>query len=341
MNNISNETIAIIGPKGIPKNFPGTSGIEAYIENQIPQLIQTGNRVICYTRRWASVKPITTHLGATIIPVFTINTTVLDTITYSLFATIHASCSNTTVVWYHGIGPAFFSFIPKLFHKKVYTTIHSLDWHRKKWGGIARLFLRLSEKITVFFSDNIFVVSTRLQDYYKTAYHKNAKVIKYALLPQKSVPPDIIRRKYHLTKNSYVLYLGRFVPEKRIEWLIGSMQQHPNLTLVLSGGGSHSESYVRHLTALNRNKNIIFTGYVFGKEKAELFSNCRLFVLPSTLEGYPISVAEALAYGKRCLIGDFLASEYSSANKLIFYFNRDSYENFSKILTSLLRKISR
>jgi glycosyltransferase involved in cell wall biosynthesis len=336
MNTIANETIAIVGPKGIPKDFPGTSGVEAYVENQISLLIKQGNVIHCYTRRWSSRGHFTTYKGATIIALPTINTTFFDTISYSFLASIHASFSKATIVWYHGIGPAFFSFIPKLFHKRVYTTVHSLDWDRKKWNVLGQLFLRLCERVTLSLSDKIFVVSTRLETYYQERYRKNTVVDKYTIVKRPKIPADIIRRKYHLVKNGYILYLGRFVPEKRIEWLIRAGMKNPNINIVLAGGSSHSVAYVRHLKTLAHDKNVLFTGYVFGKEKAELLSNCRLVVLPSMLEGYPISIAEALAYGKRCLIGDFLTSEYPSNNKLIYYFKRDSYENFVKKLNGLL-----
>jgi glycosyltransferase involved in cell wall biosynthesis len=52
------------------------------------------------------------------------------------------------------------------------------------------------------------------------------------------------------------------------------------------------------------NPNIIFTDFVCGDILAELYNNCRLYVLPSEIEGMPISLLEALSVGSRCLVSD-------------------------------------
>ena len=338
MFNIPGETVAIIGPKGIPKEFPGTSGVEFYVERKSLELTNKGKTVRCYIRRWASTNNAKSYQGIDRVIIPSINTVFFDTISYSLLASIHASFGNATTVWYQGIGPAFFSFIPKLFHKKIYTTIHSLDWKRKKWGLFAQFFLRLCEIATIRFSDKVFVVSKKLQIYYTDTYHVHPILDKYKNPKSPSVPFDQARRKYSLTKNKYILYLGRFVPEKRIEWLIHACSDIKGLTVVLAGGSSHSDKYVSYLKSLGKEINIRYTGYVFGREKAELLSNCKLFVLPSMLEGYPVAVTEALGYGKKCLVGDFLKSEYPTENKTIHYFNTYSYDNFLLKLKRLIKE---
>ncbi|MFC1646820.1 glycosyltransferase family 4 protein [Patescibacteria group bacterium] len=327
--------ISIIGPKGMPSSFRGTSGIEAYVEHQIKQLTKTNHIVHCYVRKWTKPTKTMSYKNVLVIPVLSINSKHLDAITYSLIASVRASLNDSTLVWYHGIGPAFFSWIPKLFRKTVYTTIHSLDWQRDKWGGVSKIFLRLSEFIALHFSTKIFVVSNSLKKYYKSRTNKPIIVSKYPLIKHKPIKADLITKKYGLKNNSYILYLGRFVPEKRIEWLINAfIKIKPNnLKLVLAGGSSHSDGYVNMIKCLvNKNtkqsKNIILTKYVFGQEKEELLSNSLLMVLPSKIEGYPVSVVEALGYEKTCLVGHYLKNEYSSS--LVKYYKQDDFNSFLK-----------
>jgi glycosyltransferase involved in cell wall biosynthesis len=335
MEIITDTTIAFIGQKGIPKEFPGTSGVETYVERLAEKLIGQNKTVICYIRKWASTYPGNTYNRMRLVVLPTINTKPMDTISYSLLASVHASFSSTSLIWYQGAGPAFFSFIPKLFGKHVYTTLHTLDWNRRKWGFFARIFLRISERIMVLCSDKLFVGTSSLKNYYKHSYHKDTVLDKYPIIPKGSPSGNLIYKKYHLKKNSYVLFMGRFVPEKRVEWLIRASTHIP-IPVVLMGGSSHTFGYTKNLHRLAQKKNILFTGYVFGEEKEQLLARCRLFVLPSSLEGYPLAVNEALGYHKPCLVGDFLQGEYPENNPLIHYFRTGSFNSFVHKLRQLI-----
>lgn len=49
---------------------------------------------------------------------------------------------------------------------------------------------------------------------------------------------------------------------------------------------------------------IVLTGFVQGRVLQELFSNAYAYVMPSDLEGMPMSLLEAMAYGNCCLTSD-------------------------------------
>lgn len=49
---------------------------------------------------------------------------------------------------------------------------------------------------------------------------------------------------------------------------------------------------------------IIFTGFVQGRIKHELYSNAYIYTLPSDLEGMPLSLLEAMSYENCCLTSD-------------------------------------
>ncbi len=328
------EKIAIIGARSIPKNFWGTSGVESYIEQQLPVLTQD-NEVDCYIRSWATNHAEKRLFGANLIRILSPNSTYLDTISYSFFASIHASFSGSTIVWYHGMGPAVFSFIPKVFNKRVFTTIHTLDWKRKKWNIFAQLFLKLCEQIAFLNSDTIIVVSKSLKLHYEQQGKTGVLLQKYKLIQRSKILTKHSLDTYHLKNNSYILYVGRFVPEKRLEWLVKASCDM-TMPIVMVGGSSHTEAYEAKIRRLAIGRNILFTGYLFGKQKDELISHCKVFVLPSQTEGYPVSVVEALELQAPCLVGDFLRSEFGR-KPLLTYFKSDDYDNF---LTKLRRAVS-
>ena len=328
--------IAFIGVKGIPANFAGAGGIEVRVEKIAQKLAKRSFKVDVFVRTWAITKSLRKYKGVNLIHLPTINTKHLDAGIHSLLASLFVCFTKNKIVFYEAMGPAFFSFLPKLFGKKVVTTIHGLDWQRDKWGLVARLFLKMGEGMALRISDKIVVVSSELQKYYQRQGFQTI-LIPNEMEFQKRVKAKIIKKKYDLRGNDYVLYLGRFVPEKRIEWLIRAYKKtKPQEKLLLVGGSSHSDKYVEKLKKLAEgNKNIIFTGYIFGKEKEELISNCWLFVQPSKLEGFSIALAEAIAFKKPVLVADIEVNRELITDKNFLLCNncfKDFYAKFSKLI---------
>ena len=331
------KNIAFIGQKGIPAEFVGTSGVEFYVENRAGQLTRKGVRVDCYVRSWATPRQKTSYRGIKLIHLPTINTKHLDATIHSFLSSVHVCFTKADTVWYQAIGPAFFSFIPRLAGKNIMTTIHGLDWKRDKWGWLAKKLLRFSERIAVANTHQLIVVSNELRLYYKQTYGRDSVVNPPTVRARRTVLPDIITRKYKLKGNDYILYMGRFVPEKRIEWLIRAYQslRPAGTKLVLAGGSSHSRRYVEFLKRLAHGmRGIIFTDFVLGQEKRELLSNCALFVLPSSLEGSPTVICE-LPADRTALVSTGVVRNIK--RRAVYSFLTNSKEDFVKQLHVLLQ----
>jgi glycosyltransferase involved in cell wall biosynthesis len=331
--------IAFIGQKGIPAEFPGTSGVEFYVEHRASELVQLGSHASCYVRSWATPPNIKIYKQIKLIHVPTVNTKHLDATVHSLLSSLHVCFTSADTVWYQASGPAIFSFIPKLFGKKIVVTIHALDWQRAKWGVIAKAFIRLGEWVGCMAADDIITVSPALSEYILRTYRRPS-VIDPPIIKKKPRPnPSIITQKYGLKGNDFILYVGRFVPEKRLEWLINAYN-HLNPTpvgLVIAGGPTNSREYEIMLRSLaQNNRNILFPGWMFNQEKVELLENCLAFVLPSSLEGYPYVISE-LSKKKPLLVSDAVAKGISRKH-LTYTFKEESYEDFKNKLLQILSK---
>lgn len=304
--------IAMIGHKRIPSR---EGGIEIVIEELSVRMAALGHEITVYNRSGSHVagiqekeasKKITQYKGIRIIWIPTFQKKSLNAIVYAILATIHAIFCKYDVIHYHAEGSCAMSWLPKIFGKKVVATIHGLDWQRAKWGGFATRFLLFGEKMAVKHADELIVLSKNVQDYFWKTYHRKTTYIPNGIVIPQKRNCKIITDKYQLRNEEYILFLARIVPEKGLHYLIEAYQKAEiKQKLVIAGGSSHSDDYIKQIAEkVENDENIIMTGFVEGEELEELYSNCMLYVLPSDIEGMPLSLLEALSYGRQCLVSD-------------------------------------
>ena len=303
--------IAMFGHKRIPSR---EGGIEIVVEELATRLAAGGHRVTCYNRGGHHVSgaefdsEITEELKQVRLEtVWTLDKKGLAAVTASISAAFRCAFSNAEVVHIHAEGPAVMCWLPRLFGKKVIVTVHGLDWQREKWkGSFGAKYIRWGEKMAVRFAHEIIVLSRNVQQYFEDAYGR-----KTVMIPNGVTRPEIreareITERYGLHKDEYILFLGRLVPEKGIHYLIEAYQRlHTEKKLVIAGGSSDSGEYEQKLREMaEENENILFTGFIQGRVLEELYSNAYLYVLPSDVEGMPLSLLEAMSYGNCCLTSD-------------------------------------
>lgn len=302
--------ISMFGQKRLTRE----GGVEIVVKELCTRMARDGYAVTCYNRSGHHVsgseydnKEKEEYEGVHQKNVPTIEKKGLAAVSSSFFAALCSAFGGYDIVHIHAEGPAFFAWIPKMFGKRVIVTIHGIDWQREKWkSGFGSKFIRQGEKNAVKYADEIIVLSKGVQDYFRNIYNRKTHFIPNGVNRPSIVDADYISSKYGLTKDSYILYLGRLVPEKGVHYLIRAYKQiDTDKKLVIAGGASDTDEYARKLRELaNGDNRIIFTGFVQGKILDELYSNAYVYSLPSDLEGMPLSLLEAMSYGNCCLVSD-------------------------------------
>lgn len=313
-NNFKNKSlnISMFGHKRIPTR---EGGVEIVVEELSTRMAAQGHAVTCYSRKGHHVsgaefdtEALKEYKGVRIRSVPTINRKGIAAVTSSFFAALASSFGKVDLVHIHAEGPAFMCWIPRLFGKRVAVTVHGLDWQREKWkgGGFASKFIRMGEKMAAYFADEIIVLSRNVQDYFWSTYRRETTWIPNGVVRPVCVEADEIEKQFGLTKDSYILFLGRLVPEKGIHYLVKAFQRvDTDKKLVIAGGASDTEEYLQRLQRLATDDDrIIFTGFVQGRMLQELYSNAYVYVLPSDVEGMPLSLLEAMSFGNCCLTSD-------------------------------------
>ena len=304
--------IAMIGHKRIPSR---EGGVEIVVEELATRLVAMGHKVDAYNRKGKNVqdnnadkekRKLKEYNGVKLITIPTINKKGIDALLYSFFATIRAVFGRYDLIHYHAEGSCAMLWIPHLFGIKTVATIHGLDWQRSKWGGFATKYIKFGEKIAAKYADEIIVLSKGVQKYFKDTYNRETTFIPNGVNKPDIKEAKIIKEKWGLEKNNYILFLARIVPEKGLHYLIDAYKQiDTDKKLVIAGGASHTNDYLEEIKEkVKDDPRIIMTGFVQGQELEELYSNCYLYCLPSDIEGMPISLLEAMSYGCNCLVSD-------------------------------------
>lgn len=305
-----NYKVAVYGHKSIPSR---EGGIEVVVQEMTVRMAAMGHDVTCLNRGgdhdlFENHQEIVDgkYHGVKLETVPTIDKKGLAAASSSFWAALKAAFGPYDVVHIHAEGPAAFCWIPKLFGKKIVVTIHGLDWKRDKWHGFARKYIHYGEKVAANYADEIIVLSHDMEQYFLNEYNRETVYIPNGTECPEPESPDVIRSEYGLEKDDYILYLGRLVPEKKADVLIEAFKKlNTNKKLVLAGPDSATDEYICRLHELaQEDSRIIFTGFVKGKLYSELMSNTYLYVLPSKLEGMPLSLLEAMSYGNCCVTSD-------------------------------------
>ncbi len=333
--------IAMIGHKRIPSR---EGGIEIVVEELATKMVEEGHDVYVYNRAGHHVSGAENDVnigkmykGIHIITVPTSEKKSLNATIYSVLATLHAIFHRYDVIHFHASGPCAMIWLPHLLGIHTVATIHGIDSQRAKWGGFATRYLEFGEKCAAKYADELIVLSEGNKQFFKDKYNREATLIPNGIAKPEIIDADVITEQFGLKKDEYILFLARIVPEKGLHYLIKAYKQiHTDKKLVIVGGTSHSNDYVSKIKkAAREDDRIMLLGFQQGKVLEELYSNAYLYVLPSDVEGMPISLLEAMSYGNCCLVSDINETAGVVADKGIT-FKKGDVEDLKQKLIQLL-----
>ncbi|MEO1502548.1 MAG: glycosyltransferase family 4 protein, partial [Pseudomonadota bacterium] len=297
--------------RGIP-DVPG--GIETHCENLYERIAPSTSapEVIVIGRTpYIGRKAYKTHAGIQVVPVMALRNKYFETISNAFFAIFWARFkAHADVVHIHAIGPGLLSWMARLLGMKVVLTHHGDDFNREKWNAFAKFALHLGERIGVTNAAKTIAVSPSLAERLKQSYPRKVDAIRYVpngadhiVARAAAADASDVLSRFGLEPQSYYVGVGRLVPEKGFADLIRAHKAAQcKLPLVIVGGSSHSE-HEQELSDLAHD-GVTMTGSLPQAEVAQLLSQCRLFVMPSTHEGLPIAALEAWAMQAPMLLSD-------------------------------------
>ncbi len=330
-----NTTVLVLGLRGFP-NVPG--GVETHAENLYPIIASLGIKVICVTRR-----PYHDRLswsGIEFIPTWAPRSKFLEAILHSILAVLKAAFIRPDVVHIHAVGPSLVVPLARLLGLKVVVTHHGPDYEREKWNALAKGIIRFGEWCGMNFANERIVISPVIAESVRERYGVDSTIIPNGVqLPELDSDRSILDR-YGLQADEYVLLVSRFVPEKRHFDLIDAFERAAiaGFKLALVGDADHPDSYDKALKEkAAANPDIVLTGFLGGSELKAVFQYARVFVLPSSHEGLPISLLEALGFGLPCLASGIAANRSVGLDEKA-YFELGNIDQLAEKITAISRQ---
>jgi glycosyltransferase involved in cell wall biosynthesis len=296
----------VLGVRGLP-NVQG--GIETHAEHLYEHLARLGCDIEVLVRTPYAPRERRTFGGIRLRRLWSPRKPGFEALLHSVLGVLYAGIARPDVLHIHAIGPAIVTPIARVLGLQVVVTHHGPDYDRDKWGGMARWVLRNGERAGMHCAHARIAISKVISDLIRTKYQQNADLIPNGVAAPTHHPASDYVRSLGLQPGRYFLQVGRMVPEKRQLHLIEAFARArpPGWQLALVGGLDDSE-YSHQVKAAAAAAGVVLTGFLNGTPLGQMYSHAGAFVLPSSHEGLPIALLEALSYGLPVLASDIPAN---------------------------------
>lgn len=305
----SRPRVMMLGLRGIP-NVQG--GVEKHVEMLASELMECGWNVdVIGRRRYLPSQAAYRWKGIQVFPLWAPRRMALEAIAHTFLGVCFAAIRRPDILHVHAVGPALLVPLARILGLKVVVTHHGYDYDRQKWGGFAKRMLKLGERVGMRFSNSRIAISQDIAMSITERYRVTTALIPNGVSTPTGNKKTGILEEFGLQSQRYILLAARLVPEKRQTDLIRAFAalNSSDVMLVLAGAAEFESAYAQDVKSLTEQiPGVVMTGFQTGDRLAELFANASLFVLPSSHEGMPIALLEALSYGLPVLASDIVAN---------------------------------
>jgi glycosyltransferase involved in cell wall biosynthesis len=323
--------IAFLGSRGIPARY---SGFETFYEELATRLVKRGHEVTVYNRTHIAKDVTREYKGVRIVRLPCVRTKHLETISHTLLSTVHATFQKYDVVYYCIVGNSPLVWLPRITGARTILNVDGSDWARQKWNAFARWYQHRCERLAVTTANVLVADAHGVQRKYEELYHADSVFVPYGANVRHDERLDALQ-KWSLEPDGYFLFAGRLVPENAAHLLISAFKDIETAKkLVIVGDATYSEDYKRQLRAIADDR-VVFTGYAFGADYAQLSSHCYLYVQPSGIDGTRPAILDQLGFGNCVLVRNTEVNMEVVADCGCSY-NGGSPDDLAKMLKQLL-----
>ncbi len=286
--------IAILGTRGIPANY---GGFETFAEHLSTRLVARGHDVTVYCRSHYTSPRELEFQGVHLKVLPTVRHKYFDTVVHTFLSALHAMPRRYDAALICNAANAPFASILRLTGTPVALNVDGLEHKRKKWNAIARNYYLLAEKLATILPTETVTDARVIQEYYQARYRVSSTMIAYGAEVERRPDPSV--RRWRVEPNRYVLYVSRLEPENNAQMVIEAFKRVRTAhKLLIVGDAPYARDYIHDLKArARRDKRIVFTGFVFGRDYRALQQNAYCYIHATEVGGTHPALLEAMGFG--------------------------------------------
>ncbi len=325
--------IGAFGFRTIPPT-KGAAGADKFALELYQRIVQRGHSVIAYNRRYPDIYVEGTEYKGIKIKTFkTINKKGFDTLFHSIKCTWDIIVHNTAdIVHIQNGGNSIWALPLRIFGKKVFISQDGVDWKREKWSWYGKLYLKLSAYLSSILPNQVIFDNVIAKRVFENKFKKKFEFIPFGSEVAAVSEDDSVLKKYDLNKGEYYLFVGRFIPDKGLHYLIPAFSgSKTNKKLVLVGGSPNPSKYENEIMQFASEK-IIFTGYIYGDDVTRLMLNSYCYIQPSDVEGLSPVILSVMGLGVPLIVSNIEENRYAVQDTAIMFNQAD--------ISSLTEKIN-
>jgi glycosyltransferase involved in cell wall biosynthesis len=304
--------IAAFGFRSLPPG-KGAAGADKFALELFPRLVARGHSVVAYNRRYPdSFIDVTEYQGVKIKTFKTTKRGGFDTLLHSCKCTLDIIFNNTAdIVHIQNGGNSIWALPLRLFGKKVFISQDGVDWKRDKWPWYGKMFLKLSSFITAHVPNQIIFDNVIAKRLFEDKFKKQYTFIPFGSEVEYPLDSEKVLQKFDLQKGEYYLFVGRFIPDKGLHYLIPAFKNSVSTKkLILIGGSPNPSEYESRILKMS-DEQIIFPGFVYGEEVNALMVNAYCYIQPSDVEGLSPVVLTVMGLNVPLIVSDIEENQYA------------------------------
>ncbi len=273
-----------------------------------------------------------TYKGVKLVNLKTIKTKGFDTLLHSLKATWHILRHNTAdIVHIRNGGNSMWAIPLRLFGKKVYVSEDGVDWQRDKWPWYGKVYLYLSSFITARVPTTVIFDNIFAKEAFEKRFGREYVFISTGSeSPDETLDPGVLG-EFGLEPGGYFLFVGRFIPEKGLRYLVSAFERtQTDKKLVLVGGSPNPAGFEAEIRA-TQDPRVVFPGFVYGTTVHALMKYAYAYVQPSDIEGLSPVILENMGLGVPVICSDIPENLYAVADTALTFKKSDT-DDLARVL---------